>query len=180
MSVADKSFIGSIPEPYDRLDGAADLRMLCARSGGESSGICAPICLRSGGGHRRCMACAPYAVFRQADPQALPFDGAPFGVALCQFGTMFFPDRANAYREAKRILKSGGTYLLNVWNRIEDNEFVDEVAMAYCQDTPLRAEIEARGDSHEEATPNAAQAISRRFGHDAVSGRIKALVVAAR
>lgn len=126
------------------------------------------------------MACAPYAVFRQADPQALPFDGAPFGVALCQFGTMFFPDRANAYREAKRILKSGGTYLLNVWNRIEDNEFVDEVAMAYCQDTPLRAEIEARGDSHEEATPNAAQAISRRFGHDAVSGRIKALVVAAR
>ena len=86
------------------------------------------------------MACAPYAVFRQADPQALPFDGAPFGVALCQFGTMFFPDRANAYREAKRILKSGGTYLLNVWNRIEDNEFVDEVAMAYCQGTLLRAE----------------------------------------
>ena len=51
-------------------------------------------------------------------------------------------------------------------------------AIAYCQGTPLRSEIEARGPSRlGEATDVAAAAIARRFGPSAVDGKIQAHVV---
>jgi ubiquinone/menaquinone biosynthesis C-methylase UbiE len=53
-----------------------------------------------------------------------------------------------------------------------------DVAIAYCQGTPLRSEIEARG-SLEEATNAAAHALERRFGAGAVDGKIQAHVVTA-
>jgi ubiquinone/menaquinone biosynthesis C-methylase UbiE len=46
--------------------------------------------------------------WRQADPLALPFENAAFDLIRCQFGAMFFPDRSSGYREARRVLKSGG------------------------------------------------------------------------
>jgi SAM-dependent methyltransferase len=53
-------------------------------------------------------------------------------------------------------------------------------AVAYCQGTPLRNEIEARrGPSLEEATDIAAAAIARRFGHGPVDGKIQAHIVRA-
>ena len=53
-------------------------------------------------------------------------------------------------------------------------------AVAYCQGTPLRNEIEARDASRlEEATAKAAEAMARRFGNGAVDGRIRALVITA-
>jgi len=53
-----------------------------------------------------------------------------------------------------------------------------EPAIAYCQGTPLRNEIEARDASRlGEATDEATRAIARRFGTDAVDGKIQALVV---
>ena len=42
---------------------------------------------------------------------------------VCQFGVMFFPDRVAAYREIRRVLRPGGTFLFNVWNDIDSNEF---------------------------------------------------------
>jgi ubiquinone/menaquinone biosynthesis C-methylase UbiE len=68
--------------------------------------------------------------WRQADAQALPFADSSFDAVLCQFGAMFFPDRATACREAKRVLKPGGRYLFSVWDRIEANEFADTVTDA--------------------------------------------------
>ena len=51
-------------------------------------------------------------------------------------------------------------------------------ALAYCQGTPLRSEIEARDKSRlVEATDVAAAAIARRFGPAAVDGKIQAHVV---
>jgi SAM-dependent methyltransferase len=51
-------------------------------------------------------------------------------------------------------------------------------AVAYCQGTPLRNEIEARDPSRlAEATDVAAQAIAERFGPAAVDGKIQAHVV---
>src|SRR5262245_20755321 len=61
--------------------------------------------------------------WRQADALALPFNDAAFDAVLCQFGVMFFPDKVAGYREARRVLKPGGRFVFNVWDRIENNEF---------------------------------------------------------
>jgi SAM-dependent methyltransferase len=175
--------------------------------------------------------------WRQADAMALPFADGEFDVVVCQFGVMFFPDRARAYAEARRVLGPGGLFLFNAWDRIEDNEFADVVttaletifpddpprflartphgyhdpdvirrdlagggfsaspaittvaarsraascerpAVAYCQGTPLRNEIEARDASRlAEATAVASDAIASRFGRAPVDGKIQAHVV---
>jgi ubiquinone/menaquinone biosynthesis C-methylase UbiE len=53
-------------------------------------------------------------------------------------------------------------------------------AIAYCQGTPLRNEIEARDASRlEEATQRATEALARRFGTGAIEGRIRAFVITA-
>lgn len=52
-------------------------------------------------------------------------------------------------------------------------------ALAYCQGTPLRSEIEARGDL-QAATQACAAAIAQRFGSGPVDGKIQAHVLAAR
>jgi SAM-dependent methyltransferase len=73
---------------------------------------------------------SPLVSFRQADAQALPFADASFDVVACQFGAMFFPDRLLAYREARRVLRPGGCFLFNVWDRIEANPVTDLAARA--------------------------------------------------
>jgi ubiquinone/menaquinone biosynthesis C-methylase UbiE len=176
--------------------------------------------------------------WRQADALALPFEDQSFAAVACQFGVMFFPDKVRGYREARRVLKPGGRFIFNVWDRISENEFADIVtealaalfphdpprflartphgyydveriraelnaagfvdisadavdgrskasspldpAIAYCQGTPLRNEIEARDASRlEEATKQAAEALARRFGSGAIEGRIRAVVITA-
>lgn len=175
--------------------------------------------------------------WRQADAQELPFADGSFDAVVCQFGAMFFPDRPRAFAEARRVLRSGGTFIFSTWDRIEDNEFADEVtsalavlfpadpprflprtphgycdrsailrdlaaggfagpsrietitarsralsprvpALAYCQGTPLRSEIEAQDPAGlAEATGAAEAAVARRFGMGEVEGKIQALVV---
>jgi ubiquinone/menaquinone biosynthesis C-methylase UbiE len=175
--------------------------------------------------------------WRQADAMQLPFPDGTFDAVVCQFGVMFFPDKARAYSEARRVLGSRGVFIFNVWDRIEENEFADTVAttlaslfpndpprfmartphgyydhptierdlanggfaappristvaarsraesardpaVAYCQGTPLRSEIEARDASRlGEATDLAAEAIARRFGLGAIDGKIQAHIV---
>lgn len=60
--------------------------------------------------------------WRQADALALPFADQTFDVVACQFGVMFFPDRVRGYREASRVLRPGGSFIFNTWDRIESNE----------------------------------------------------------
>ncbi len=176
--------------------------------------------------------------WRQADALALPFEDRKFDAVVCQFGVMFFPDKAKGYTEARRVLKRGGHFFFNVWDRISENEFADVVtealaalfpadpprflartphgyhdvekireelttagfatisvetldgtsrassprdpAIAYCQGTPLRSEIEARGaPGLEDATKKAAELVTRRFGNGPVEGRIRAHVITA-
>ena len=78
--------------------------------------------------------------WQQADAMRLPFPDAAFDAVVCQFGVMFFPDKARAFGEARRVLRDGGAFLFNVWDRIEHNEFADIVtqALAACfpQDAP--------------------------------------------
>jgi ubiquinone/menaquinone biosynthesis C-methylase UbiE len=175
--------------------------------------------------------------WRQADAQALPFEDAAFDLVCCQFGAMFFPDRPSGYREARRVLMPGGAFLFNVWDRIEENVFANDVtealamlypdnpprfmartphgyhdtalirsdlakagfsdvtietrpamssapsaryvAVAYCEGTPLRGEIEARGRL-EDVTSHVASVIESRHGSGEISAKIQAHVILAR
>ena len=61
--------------------------------------------------------------WRIADAAALPFPDASFDGLLNQFGWMFIPDKALAFREARRVLRGGGALAFNVWGRMEENPF---------------------------------------------------------
>jgi ubiquinone/menaquinone biosynthesis C-methylase UbiE len=61
--------------------------------------------------------------FKEADAMNLPFPDASFDCVSCQFGVMFFPDKAQSYAEAFRVLKPGGQYLFNVWDSWAKNPF---------------------------------------------------------
>jgi ubiquinone/menaquinone biosynthesis C-methylase UbiE len=79
--------------------------------------------------------------WQRVDAQSLPFADQTFDAVICQFGVMFFPDKQKAYREARRVLKTGGRFIFNAWDRIEDNEFADVVTAAltdiFPDDPPL-------------------------------------------
>jgi SAM-dependent methyltransferase len=68
--------------------------------------------------------------WRAADAMQLPFDDASFDAVVCQFGVMFFPDKAKAHSEVRRVLRPGGFFLFNVWDRIESNELAEAVTDA--------------------------------------------------
>jgi SAM-dependent methyltransferase len=65
--------------------------------------------------------------WRQADAMALPFPDGAVDAVTCQFGVMFFPDKARAYAEVRRVLSPGGVFIFNTWDRIEDNELAEAV-----------------------------------------------------
>lgn len=269
MSAGDKLFAGSIPENYDRYMVPLIVETYARDMARRAAALSPKAVLETAAGSgvvTRALApsLAPDASYvvtdlnqpmldyaatrqdpddrlswRQADAQALPFEDAVFDLVICQFGVMFLPARPSAYREARRVLKPGGCFLFNAWDRIEDNVFADDVtralaeffpddpprfmartphgyhdtalirsdlaeagfsnvaietrveesrapsprhvAVAYCQGTPLRNEIEARGaDKLEAATEHAASALARKHGDGEVSAKIQAHVIMAR
>ncbi|TFV44468.1 class I SAM-dependent methyltransferase [Bradyrhizobium niftali] len=96
--------------------------------------------------------------WRQADATALPFDDATFDVVCCQFGAMFFPDRIMGYAEAKRVLRPEGTFVFNVWDRIEENMFADEATAVLGKifpDDPPRFMARTPHGYHDKAVINA-------------------------
>ena len=76
-----------------------------------------------------------------ADAQSLPFDDRTFDLVVCQFGVMFFPDRAKAFREARRVLRDRGTYLFSVWEGLQTNDIPrtvsDAASSVFPDDPPL-------------------------------------------
>lgn len=70
---------------------------------------------------QRKLAKDPRADWRVADATSLPFPDAAFDAVCCQFGFMFFPDKALAARELRRVLRDGGQLLLSVWGSLGDN-----------------------------------------------------------
>jgi ubiquinone/menaquinone biosynthesis C-methylase UbiE len=52
----------------------------------------------------------------------LAVESAAFDVIICQQGLQFFPDRAAALREMRRVLKPNGRVAIAVWTEIERNE----------------------------------------------------------
>lgn len=77
--------------------------------------------------------------FRTADALDLPFDSDTFDLVVCQFGVMFLPDKQKAYTEVLRVLRPGGTYLLNVWGSLAANPFAEithDVAGSFFPENP--------------------------------------------
>lgn len=267
MTATDKLFAGSIPEIYNRLlvpllfepyarDLAGRIAQVTPKDVLETAagtGVLTRAMLSQLPGQTRIVATdlnqpmldhaatkqshPDRVTWQQADALALPFD-REFDVIACQFGAMFFPDKIKGYGEARRVLRSGGHFFFNVWDRISDNEFADVVtralatlfpqdpplfmartphgyhnvarireeltaagfadisietvdhrsraasprdaAVAYCQGTPLRNEIETRdAQLLEKATEIATDALARRFGNGPIDGLIRAHVITA-
>jgi SAM-dependent methyltransferase len=59
--------------------------------------------------------------FEVQDGTALTYGDDSFDCVVCQFGVMFYPDKAAGYAEAARVLKPGGTFVFNVWDSLENN-----------------------------------------------------------
>lgn len=55
----------------------------------------------------------------EALAEDIPFEDTSFDVVLCQFGLMFFDDRAKALDEMRRTLRPGGRIALTVWDNVE-------------------------------------------------------------
>jgi ubiquinone/menaquinone biosynthesis C-methylase UbiE len=177
--------------------------------------------------------------WQEADAMALPFEDNSFDAVICQFGVMFFPERTKAYSETLRVLKPGGRFIFNVWDKIEENEFANTVtnslvalfpenppqflprtphgyynieqiaselkesgftsdlvfetvharsiaskpsvpAIAYCQGTPLRNEIENRDSSLlQRATEVATDSLAKDYGTGPIEGKIQGHVAIA-
>jgi ubiquinone/menaquinone biosynthesis C-methylase UbiE len=77
--------------------------------------------------------------YQAVDAQDLPFEDQCFDLIVCQFGVMFFPDKVGANREAFRVLRPGGRYLLVVWDSIDRNpaaKLLNETVAAQFPDDP--------------------------------------------
>ena len=61
--------------------------------------------------------------FQPADAMALPFADGSFDAVVCQFGVMFFPDKAKSCSEVLRVLAPGGRYVFSVWDSHRYNPF---------------------------------------------------------
>ncbi len=78
--------------------------------------------------------------WQAADAQNLPFAEDHFDAIVCQFGVMFVPDKALAFREMRRVLKPGGQLLFNTWDSFAANPgarlFHEEIAALFPDSPP--------------------------------------------
>ncbi len=83
----------------------------------------------------------PGVTYCQADALDLPFESEGFDAVVCQFGLMFFPDKAKGISEMTRVLRPSGVPALNVWDSFDKNPSVraiNEVIQSYFETDPPR------------------------------------------
>lgn len=104
--VADAAGIGAGQSVLDVACGTGVLACEAGRRvapGGKVAGLD-----RNAGMLRVARRKAPAFDWREGLAEELPFADAAFDVVVCQFGLMFFADRARALREMWRVLRPGG------------------------------------------------------------------------
>ena len=68
---------------------------------------------------------APNIEWRQGSAQALPVAGGEqFDVVTCQQGLQFFPDRAAAVREMRRVMAPAGRLAAATWRSLDEIPFI--------------------------------------------------------
>jgi len=73
---------------------------------------------------------APVVQWRQGVAESLPFPEQSFDAVVSQFGLMFFSDRAEALRQALRVLSPGGRLAVAVWDALDTMAaYATEVAL---------------------------------------------------
>jgi SAM-dependent methyltransferase len=55
--------------------------------------------------------------FRVEDAVQLSFGDGSFDLVVCQFGLMFFQNKKKAIEEVMRVLKPGGRFIFNTWEK---------------------------------------------------------------
>jgi ubiquinone/menaquinone biosynthesis C-methylase UbiE len=175
MTDSNAAFVGSIPENYDKYLGPVLFepyaRDMARRLEVKEGGSVLEVACGTGIVTRRLRERLPKSVrlvatdlnqpmidyargkpgmpvgieWRQADACALPFEDGFFDAVVCQYGLMFVPDKDLALREARRVLASGGTCHLSVWDSLERNRFVllanETILKFFTNDPPTFYEI---------------------------------------
>lgn len=73
-------------------------------------------------------AMAPNIDWRQGNAGALPVgDNEKFDVVVCQQGLQFFPDKAAAVREMRRVMAPGGRLAISTWRALDELPFLREL-----------------------------------------------------
>ncbi len=159
----DTSWVGSMPEVYDRCLGPAVFAPLAgdlasrARASGEPGRV---LELAAGTGIltaglvaalpgaeitatdlnpamvEYAAALVPDVSWRVADAMDLDFSDDSFDLVACQCGVMFFPDKVTAYREVRRVLAPGGLFLFNAWDTLETHQVEAALAEALAEVFP--------------------------------------------
>jgi SAM-dependent methyltransferase len=203
MTATDKVFAGSIPEVYDKFLVPLIFQCyaddLAARAAKVAPARVLEIAAGTGALTRALAAALPQGtaimatdlnqpmldhatarqpgdariIWRQADALALPFEDGSFDLVACQFGVMFFPDKVQGYREARRVLKPGGHFVFNVWDGIAHNEFADVVTDALAEifpDDPPRFLARTPHGYHGNARRHEPGPFAARAGRGLLSG----------
>jgi SAM-dependent methyltransferase len=168
MREADRAFTGSIPELYDRYLGPMLFEPYAVAVASRFRGFQGALLETASGTGRFTRALAeaadpratiiatdlnepmlvraaemvraPNIAWRQADAQSLAFDDGSFDAVVCQFGVMFFPDKAAGFVEARRVLRAGGPFVFSVWDSLHLNDMSrvahETVASLFPHDPP--------------------------------------------
>jgi ubiquinone/menaquinone biosynthesis C-methylase UbiE len=77
-------------------------------------------------------------IFGIEDAQHLSFVDNTFDLVVCQFGLMFLQDKKKGLSEALRVLKPGGTFIFNTWDKTENTPLLklifNDIILPYFKD----------------------------------------------
>jgi SAM-dependent methyltransferase len=69
-------------------------------------------------------------IWQRADPHALPFQEATFGIVACQFRVATLGDPVGVFKQARRVMKQGGRFVFTVLGALKYNPVAESLQAA--------------------------------------------------